>query len=128
MFVGPFYPHRSNVGNMNANHSPLGTNPLSIPMTMNMYGQVQGPLGLGLGPVPGNYPNGPYLGGLYPPVPIPVLTGTNVSNGVNSVNINYGNSVGNSNSNSNGNGNSNTSSSLSGEQQQQHQHQKTPSV
>ena len=36
---------------------------------MNMYGQIQGPLGLG--PGQGNYPPGPYLGGLYPHVPLP---------------------------------------------------------
>ena len=106
---------------MGAVHSPLGTVPLSIPMAMNMYGQVQGPLGIG--PVPGSYPNGPYLGGLYPPVPIPIIAGPNVPT-VGNGNISYGNGNGNGNGNNTSN---NGSNSLSGEQQQQH-HQNTPSV
>ena len=112
---------------MGAVHSPLGTVPLSIPMAMNMYGQVQGPLGIG--PVPGSYPNGPYLGGLYPPVPIPIIAGPNVPT-VGNGNISYGNVNGNGNGNGNGNNTSNNgSNSLSGEQQQQQQHhQNTPSV
>ena len=61
---------------MGAVHSPLGTGP--IPRGPWTCPYIFIAMGIDRGTVPGSYPNGPYLGGLYPPVPIPIIAGSNV--------------------------------------------------